>query len=784
MSTSQEHITNDPQTPPEDASTERVEEYRAELSTYVSSWIARNKKLTPASAEVVWSDFVNDFCDIAFEHLDKDSLYGIRHILQTSGVTVESRRGLPLKRALLTCWRSANAPICISSNVSPQSDALTAGEKNDDGTSAPTIKPPPRTTLVVSRREESRDDDHSSIAKTARDDPKALDSVVKALNGRQRYSGKFDEDLLEILEVYELNCKLYNVGESVMRGGIIHCLAGPALGYYGKHLQNCQSYKEAVDGLLQWFTSDEQKARLLQEWQTTTLSAWMQRHPSKSQADVFRDLSAYLSKIQRQLHTDYLPDRFLKDQLVMCADLPEVSRALKEHPPKSSQEANQRIAALLSSEPNSARTTHGEVYFGLNQRLHGKAERTMRKPRMPKPEYRPGSDRRKLSKVKGCWVCGEEHLAHRFHSKEEVDKAVKRLKADKAFVSIEDASTIFTAEAEHEQAASSDESDWESDESNEAHVLIADSCKDLNSEIQKSLANHSFQESCGFYTHMENEINHMKSALQDSDSPDAFKGVMIDTGANYVTMIGLEQYKAYCKSFGIPAAIDKSEKRTVRGIGGKVKCFGMATIPIVFPNIGFVVDIKFYVTEGTGPTILCLKDLKATSMQLDIQNNTLHLMGKSEKLDLRNGLLWYQWQPDIGLFSEQELFRIHRSFGHPSVTSLYNVIRRARPSDATSETRHPKPAKLYRKFQRSVQHTSDMQPNRNVSNSPSGPKMDVLTMLSPSISCISTTNPFYMLSTRLHIFLPHVGSGKSHLQTSGRDFSGVGLMSVWDPLTT
>jgi len=110
------------------------------------------------------------------------------------------------------------------------------------------------------------------------------------------------------------------------------------------------------------------------------LSAWMRKNPSKSEINVFRDLSSTLARIQRQLRAEYRKDRFLSDKLVADADIPHVSKALKEKAPLTAHEATQRIATLLFSEPNSAGKhgmDSGEAFYGLEQRYKDNAEKDL-----------------------------------------------------------------------------------------------------------------------------------------------------------------------------------------------------------------------------------------------------------------------------------------------------------------------------------------------------------------------------------------------------------------------
>jgi hypothetical protein len=74
-------------------------------------------------------------------------------------------------------------------------------------------------------------------------------------------------------------------------------------------------------------------------------------------------LAAYLSKVQRQLTREFNVDIFLRDQMVIAADHPFVSRALREKPPATAHEAQQRIASLSEDSPGSA---GAHVLFEVN----------------------------------------------------------------------------------------------------------------------------------------------------------------------------------------------------------------------------------------------------------------------------------------------------------------------------------------------------------------------------------------------------------------------------------
>ncbi len=175
---------------------------------------------------------------------------------------------------------------------------------------------------------------------------------MKSYQGRDRFSGNWDEDINGSIEVFEALSKVCMLSENDMLRGLPVMLTGDALAYYSSNVSDSQTYPEALQRLINWYTFDEQRSRLLQEWHT--LSKKMRQSPEKSEIHVFRSMCTEVSKLQRQLDTEYHKDIFLRDQLVRCADTPEVVRALRERMQQTAREATQRIAALLSSEPRSA----------------------------------------------------------------------------------------------------------------------------------------------------------------------------------------------------------------------------------------------------------------------------------------------------------------------------------------------------------------------------------------------------------------------------------------------
>ena len=77
------------------------------------------------------------------------------------------------------------------------------------------------------------------------------------------------------------------------------------------------------------------------------------------------------------------------------------------------------------------------------------------------------------------------------------------------------------------------------------------------------------------------------------------------------------------------------------------------------------------------------------NLDLSIQKHEISHNGRRQKLDFENYFLIHRWKPtDImfSFYSEKDLKRLHRVFGHPSVQALHNLLKRADPDSFSQST--------------------------------------------------------------------------------------------------
>ena len=538
-----------------------------------------------------------------------------------------------------------------------------------------------------------------------------IQSIMKSYQGRTKFKGNFDEDFEGSLEQFETFSQVYQLTEEEKARAFPFMIDEGALSHFTNTFSKRNyTYQEVIEDFRNWYTSEEQRSRLLLLWQKPSLTDAMRQDPERSELEVFRKLVDKLTSIQRQLHPSYREDRFLRDQLIIAADINQLSNSLREKIPKSAQEAINRIASQLSSDPKSAGAHFiedcDEANYVLGRRFGGQARRDI--PRSGRKQREKSSLRKDLANVRGCWVCGNKHRAIDYHTRKQVLDAVNKFRNSKR-------ASAFNAQHldDFEWALYNDNSESDSSSNHEEDV------KDHNNSDSGNLADVAevHKEAIAFFTNASylhgihalnidktqpiQEITTMLCTSEYIHEPGSteiallanhptFDGIIIDTGANRSSVMFLNQYRIYCKIFKTPMQINHEDSKGIKGLFGGSSSIGTAIIPIPFVKLDVVLDIKFLIMKSDCKTLFCLKDLKDNGLNLDVQRDMIQLGDKEQKLLLENDFQKHIWSPSdmpYILYTESELRRLHRNFGHPTVSALKKVLKRANPETCDKKTK-------------------------------------------------------------------------------------------------
>lgn len=174
-------------------------------------------------------------------------------------------------------------------------------------------------------------------------------------------------------------------------------------------------------------------------------------HLDHSEVEVLRKFLAQIILLQKKLDVSYQNDKFLPDRLITVVDIPSSYISLSNRVPRKAQKLSTRIASRLSNIPRTAGTyaallviisntkTCDDTVYTLGHSYRETARHTV------KPYGNKGSSfssktlpyhaRRKtlipslMQAVRGCFVCGKDHLEVQRHHTDKIGNATKRLKA-------------------------------------------------------------------------------------------------------------------------------------------------------------------------------------------------------------------------------------------------------------------------------------------------------------------------------------------------------------------
>lgn len=119
--------------------------------------------------------------------------------------------------------------------------------------------------------------------------------------------------------------------------------------------------------------------------------------------------------------------------------------------------------------------------------------------------------------------------------------------------------------------------------------------------------------------------------------------------------------------------------KILKGIGGNSKVIGYITTQISFNELSMIIDVDIYILEEDVPSFLSNKDMAENGLDVRLQGKYLQFGPLREPLNLENYFLVHCCSSDTSpfpLYTEQDLHLIQRNFGHASVRSTYQILKR------------------------------------------------------------------------------------------------------------
>lgn len=593
-------------------------------------------------------------------------------------------RGLPydLRRDLRTHLISKGVKVPTGQNISiPHSLFHVLSAELTDSPQPTEIENGPRQQIPEVNSNAPRTTPDGSGSTSSQGSSYALSSVMKAYSSpRDKFTGALSDNLDKKLTLFVKRCELSGVPEWDRTRALWLMLEGAALQHYFKYISNTSmSFDEAVSNLRERFLTQERTLTLTREWDSTSLLGYLKRNPEKKRTEVLEMMVARLKELQECLPVPYNTDVILKNKLLTACDGVDECRL-----------ARQKVAPTLE---------------GVIADLHTSIS-TMSDIKKP-PDYGSSSaaalltERRRFSfnrkggyrKGKSCFVCKKVGCWSSNHTPAERMAALRKNKAARVYI----LENLKDSDSDEERGEIEDAVNEVEDlqalilnvgqpEDNVDNGDLTDPSYNPTSDGPRSTQAFAAEMMDIAALHAINKDKFPSAAKRYGSSE--FYGIAVDTCCNYHSTGGRNQYIAYCKFVGIEPTMSSPTQIGVKFGVGTTAVTGIAKCYFVIESQ--IMNFDLHIVEADIPLLLSLADLDRLKLVYNNLNDTLtHIPTKSRaKITRTFGHPFILWDPFRQcLFTESELRRLHRRFGHPHAEKLINVLRRADPSNVDENTR-------------------------------------------------------------------------------------------------
>ena len=153
--------------------------------------------------------------------------------------------------------------------------------------------------------------------------------------------------------------------------------------------------------------------------------------------------------------------------------------------------------------------------------------------------------------------------------------------------------------------------------------------------------------------------------------------------------MSIGQYRVYCRLFAFPEEMRKHNGNAT-SLGGTVESIESPDISIPFRDLHLLIRLNVRLMKRDCPSLLTVRNWIAKRLYPRILDRKIKNDGRRMTLTKSNGFLIYHWNPEeicYTVFTEQNLHRLHRSFKHPYVNEISNLLQRTNPQEFNAETR-------------------------------------------------------------------------------------------------
>ncbi len=106
---------------------------------------------------------------------------------------------------------------------------------------------------------------------------------------------------------------------------------------------------------------------------------------------------------------------------------------------------------------------------------------------------------------------------------------------------------------------------------------------------------------CGFEKDVSTALARMDKDVKHEEG-EPLMGLLIDTGSNTESTMGIQQYKAYCNEYNVSTDLQGIHIDShIRGVGSSTRKPARTVLPTPFPDLGLILDISFTIIDSISP---------------------------------------------------------------------------------------------------------------------------------------------------------------------------------------
>jgi hypothetical protein len=518
--------------------------------------------------------------------------------------------------------------------------------------------------------------------------PDKMVTFNKTWKKENNYSGKPYDILSDKARIFVDLCRRLEITEGQFSSLFPDILEGRAYQFYVQNIGPGQTWKFLYDRLDQHFNTTINHGQYWTDWTHMSFARAKQENLDKTLHEVLETMFDKLTLAQRALGPDYAGDVQLHTAVVRaCRGQPELEPAMFSVKPTCEALFAELRAAVqiaidrkhsqyIQSEENESHKSQGTYFTDRkynsfkprNTRTNNPGFRPKQRPR--DSSLRNPSPRTYNRLKKTCFVCKKEGCWSSNHSRDDKMRARKTYIANytEAHNAKPDLEEIHAYIVNHEGYSDHEGEDTSHDEEESTWENPEQAIQYLNSASYLHRATGEDIFNCDASTPA-------SQFILDNQYSTKYQGELWDTGAATVSTVGKAQLEAYLRE-NPRTKVDWTPGKTSISFGGANSQGSIGTVRMENP----VGTVTYHVLDSPTPFLLCLADADRMGAYF---NNVLNVIvrkdGSTVPVVRKWGHPFFNVARDeaVSYFTEAELRRLHRRFGHPRTERLHRMLQEA-----------------------------------------------------------------------------------------------------------